>query len=119
MFDDNAVVSHVIYVHILSKDLCDEQNLLRQIYKEYKRTETTDTSADKTDDRSVREEWENMKHTFDQMDTEMIKIFARIENEYNEYIDSSDFIQELQVNVSEVRSKLESAARKRISRGQA
>jgi len=60
-----------------------------------------------------------MKYTFEQMDTEMIKIFARIENEYNEYIKTSDFIQELQVNVSEIRRNLECAARNRIPRGQA
>jgi len=118
VFDDNAVVSHIIYVHILAKDLCDKQNLLGQKYKEYKSAETSDTSADKTNDRSVKAEWEDMKHTFDQMDTEMIKMFTRIENEYNKYIETSDFIQELQVNVSEVRRKLERAAEKRLPRGQ-
>jgi len=33
VFDDNAVVSHVIYVHILAKDLCDKQNILTPILR--------------------------------------------------------------------------------------
>lgn len=124
-FDDNAVVSHVIYVHILAKDFCDGLNTLRQRYNAHDvRTrvnppEATAGTAPEERDRDeigsvLKGTWEDLKRTFYEMDRQMLAIFGRIEKSYSEYIESSGFLREQQIDASAVRQRLEAAARERV-----
>lgn len=122
VLEDRAVVSHVVYVHILARDFCDRQDTLRDCYKEYEAAKARDVTGPESEKGSTNYElrsnlksmWKDLKAKFQEIDSQMVKIYARIEKEYNEYIESSAFIQEQERSALDVRARMRVVVNKRL-----
>lgn len=122
VFDDHAIVSHLIYIHILANDFCDGQKTLRECYNEYERAETPGQSTASDGKGRSRQEieailqeiWKDLQAKYQQLDSHLLRIFARIENDYNEYIHTSGFIRESQSATSVVRDRLDAVVARRL-----
>ncbi|MHC4278281.1 MAG: hypothetical protein ACYSTI_13330 [Planctomycetota bacterium] len=120
--EDRAVVSHVVYVHILARDFCDRQDTLRDCYKEYETAKARNVTGPEGEKGSTSYElrsnlksmWKDLKGKFQDIDSQMVKIYARIEKEYNEYIESSAFIQEQERSALDVTARMRAVVNKRL-----
>lgn len=95
LFNDNALVSYIVHVHVLSRDLVDGKEGLRKRFKEYQRAVNALESAgndDKADKKSLerkRDEakerldriWEFLKGAYYGIDKDMKRILNRIKRD--------------------------------------
>ena len=105
VLNDNALVSRIIYVHILSHDLVDEKNALK---KECEKKAEGSASND-----NVELIWKNLKEIYLEINDQMILIYSLIENDYSSYINSGDFSNIKEIDKDEVRNHINDAAKKR------
>lgn len=113
VFDDYAIVSHLIYIHVRINDFCDGQENLRQRYEEYNSQKTQGPSQDEIEE-ILKNIFKDLNAMYQEIDSHMLKIFAHIEDDYNDYITTSGFIRESQSNTSEVRNRLDEVAARRL-----
>jgi hypothetical protein len=102
---DNFVVSRVIHVHMLSRDLIDKIDELSETHETY--------SRGCIDKKAVDEKWLALKCTFEEMNKEMLSIFGKIEEGYNKYINSRD-ASAVNFNLPELDKKIEDITKRRL-----
>jgi hypothetical protein len=100
-FDDHAVVSQVIYVHVLIKDFCDGHATL---CKDYEASNPV----------VLKVTWEYLKEAYEKLDFQMLRIFSRIEDEYNGFIDTSDFIRENHIDTTTIQDRINKVVARRL-----
>ncbi|GEM_PF-3160406 len=119
VFKDNAAVSQIIYVYILARDFRDTHAALCKRYDEYQKLKNGQKTKRLTADAQVVKEkiriiWGNLKTIYEDMDSQMLRIFERLEKEYDDFITSSATIRQQTIGEAAVRKKLESVGQKRI-----
>ncbi|ALQ50357.1 hypothetical protein [Nitrosomonas ureae] len=128
VFDDKAVVSHVIYVYMLSKDLEDNLDDFKKqmtLYlsvkelasiEELTRTIKNQASNHQNYATALISAWNNTKKEFDKLDAKLLEIYKRIEDDYIEYCKDSKFSNENElINIRDnIRKKLPEIADMRL-----
>lgn len=122
VIEDNALVSSIIYVHLLAKDFCDCQYIFRELNDEYQALKTQNgngTTGDNMHKSEVIEcklegTWQELKTKYQKIDSEMHKIYNFIEKDYEQHITSSDFIQKQQFDLLDTKEKVKKVFKKRF-----
>ncbi|SFK80486.1 ATP-binding protein [Methylocapsa palsarum] len=84
ILEDTGVVSSIIYIHILAKELFDNKNTLENYLRVYE-----------DDDEKLVAQWDRLKILHQKIENEMINIWPRISEDYDAYKMSSSFIAQL------------------------
>ena len=106
LFEDGPMVSNVVYVHTLSKDLADGLKAIKTLCDEYRRTDDQLTAMGEKEDASrgalekergthverLHLAWKSLQKIYLILDAQMTKIYTHIENDYRSCIASSKFV---------------------------
>ncbi|MGI0024385.1 MAG: hypothetical protein ACREA4_04475 [Nitrososphaera sp.] len=107
LFEDGPLVSHLVYVHTLSKDLADGLKAVKSLAEEYRKTnnqlnaigEAGNEFRDalerqkKSHVERLRSAWDSLKRIFQMLDAQMMRIYTHIEKDYRSCVGSSAFVQ--------------------------
>jgi len=108
VFDDNAVVSHLIYVHLVAGDFVDGCETFRSEYNKPKR------DSSRKADHWFQEHCERLAKKFEELDRTVLAVYARIENEYVSYVREGGFTEAGDYDVDQMRRKISEIAKKRL-----
>ena len=85
LFQDPAVRSHIVYIYMLANDFAVRQKTLEY----YVRMATPNRAQ-------IQAIWDELRSVYERIDAEMLILYSRLSNEYRAYIDSSDFINDIE-----------------------
>jgi hypothetical protein len=110
LFKDAAIISHIVYVCVLTQDFLNQQRTLGYSLEMPQGEDTNDR---------LESEWNKLKGIYNNIDKEMIRLYSHLEDQHDTYMDSSEFLRRqisVQWDGTAIEQRMQSALNKRLGR---